>query len=756
MLDNIQIAMLEISAQSKAVIEFYFNSVGKNLYTVVAKDKADAFIADYDYPGAKDHVAEILSTENKPVIILSIKEQELPSTIWLAKPLTADSLTKAADKLQQMITANAAAEVVAVKTLTAEPLTTEALITETVTTEALTTETQTVKTNSKEVVATIETPMPEEESGLNDSSNIFNLLDNETEELDENHKIEAILAMVGTSALVSATKSANEKTDLADLTDTAKNTKSKEDSYLEFSKILLDDENNPSLSKESEGEIDALLEALILGEGSKEQDITTDISTESDENDISLDGLSLGDESGINAAVTNKIEDSVDLLAVGITVEKDSSIVIEEKEGLLADENFTLINDLNASEEDIYANTLEVDYADIKAETTEALANIDQQLKPKELELESHDKSSQKEKHSDTTIEDTLETDLFSFDLESTDDTEELDNVLEEVSVETDTIDDISQKAIDMSSITNDTSSIEKDFDSKEKTDAENKNSAEFDLQSLLNEVREEASTNQDNDGFGDNAGNTSPFDQTQDEKRLIQLCGNYKSVKSQKDVANISFTLNNHLLKTLLDQIKSIKGSEQVYRLKYHDLIIVLDDSQNSIYCNLPLTNDEYSDICFSEIEHKNIKIHDLDYSEIRLYRKKIDENPDRAHTIESFIWSTSLLTSRGRLPDDTDVTKKVGLKIWPNLTRVELTPHAMHVAAVLNKNPANLLEISDWINVEQRYVFAFYNAALSLGILEIDSSKLKKSAFNFSNKNSNKKSEERSFFSRLLKRLK
>jgi len=124
----------------------------------------------------------------------------------------------------------------------------------------------------------------------------------------------------------------------------------------------------------------------------------------------------------------------------------------------------------------------------------------------------------------------------------------------------------------------------------------------------------------------------------------------------------------------------------------------------------------------------------------------------PERAYSIETFIWSSSLLTSRGRLPHKTDVNKNVGLKIWPNLTRVELSPHAMHLAAVFSKHPGSLLEIPEWTKIQQRYVFAFYNAALSLGMLELDSSKLKKPSFSFKKK----KTSERGFLGRLLKRLK
>jgi len=863
--ENIQIAMLELSDQNRAVLDYYFSSAGKKLFTVVSEDKADAFITDYDYPGAKDYLSKIQSTHNKPVVVLSIREQDLPSTAWLAKPITGHALAKTADQLLLMMAENAAdeaattealvAETVAVETVVAETVDTETLIAETVSAETQTVETsQTVEINNNDTVSVtdIEIPIFEDESILNESDDIFDILVEKEEQLDENKKIAARLAMTSAAALVSATISANNNSNKnIDSQEIAKNTKLHEGSHLEFTDILLDSETELHTETESEGEVDALLEALILGEGKKAKKTSPEVITKSNEDDIFLESLALDNELDANTVVKSqadefveltqqdnaiksekveikpeesKLEDTssenaslestisenlgleknelndIDLLAEGIAVEEDSSILIEEEESILLDKNFTIHDDLNPAEEDIYANTLEVDYADIKSEDTKIQISTNEEV---EFELETNDRSIQEENNLTADIEEPLETDLFNFDIdssddvdvattstESTDETDEialtmlddapsdntpsgisnfntdldsdagtdLDNLLKEVLVETNRSDDIQEKVTEISSFIKDTPLIEDDFDDKDKAVSvdENKDTEDLGLQSLLDQVREEASTDPDTESFGGDVQKANAFKKTNEEKRWLQLCGSNEDITAQKEVAKLSFTLKDHLLGVLLKQIESIKDSEQLYRLKYDDLIIVLDHSEDSIYCNLPIANDEYSEICFSEIEHKKIKIHDLDYSEIRLYRKKIEENPDRAHTFESFIWSTSLLTSRGRLPDSTDITKKVELKVWPNLTRVELLPHTMHIAAAFSKHPGNLLEISEWLDIEQRYIFAFYNATLSLDMLELDSSKMKKPSFSFGKKSSKGKSEERSFFGRLLKRLK
>lgn len=843
--NNIKIAMLELSDQNRAVLDYYFSSAGKDLFTLVDEDEADAFITDYDYPGAKGFVEKILSTNNKPMIIMSVREQQLPLTVWLAKPITGTALAETADSLQELILRASKNEVETVEEviaeeelidecsstealdteiLSTEDLTTEILVTEnlpsedlvceslafegsqvemmdteveldtleTLTTDSLIAEAATIEAEIAEDVTTAEMPvmentvmtlnnnevtsatvvsMPVLEKALSsDSSNdIFDMLDLDEEsiELDENQTVEARLAMVGAAALISATAAA------------------------------------ASPETETESEVDALLESLILGEGNKthKDNISGDITGKTDtetsiglDHDIFTENLTLDDELNTDSSSELGSELDKDTSAKEKTVLlKENKLNIEDDHDSSLDEDFIMHDDLNPSDEDVYAKTLEINYVDIKNEDSETFSAINMEVGSEESLLQINEDSieietleeevndlAEIEKLNETVdtispsldstleiLDDNLSSEKANIDTLLDEEAEdELNNLLKEISSKPENSTKASEDIAIVSSFIDKTLAIEDDFDdgltngfddldgaikNKDGLPPFDKETEEFDLQSLLNEVREEADS-----GPLVKSEAMNGFEQTYTEKRWMQLCGNYESITTQKEMAKITFTLKNHLLDVLLKQIEATKGSEKLYRIKYNDLIIVLDHSQASIYCNLPVTSDEYSETCFTEIDHKQIKVHDLDYSEVKLYRDKIEDNPDRSHSIESFIWSTSLLTSRGRLPAKTDVTKKIGLKMWPNLTRVELPPNAMQIAAVFSKNPGNLLEISEWIRVEQRYVFAFYNAALSLDMIELDSNKLKKVSFNLGKKNSKNKPEERSFFSRLLKRLK
>ena len=869
--NKIQIAMLELSAQTRAVLEFYFNNAGENIFTLVSEDKADAFIIDYDFPGAKDTVTHRLSESKKPIVILSIREQELPSAIYLAKPLSAVALSKAAEQIQQIITENKStpfkntaieekavdvnvvkpsvieeqvADVSAVESLIINEPVIEDKIEETiekVKPETVKIEVQKPVIEQKVAVVSgdvgvgvdIKMPMLEDDHDVSDGNDIFDTLTEDNKDVgeDESKKIEARLSAPSAEALLSISNSNKNESDSKKLQKKLNNTQINDNLNIDFTDIMIDVENTQEAGNESE--IDALLAALISGDGNEKQESTVtniasdklvnNIPNSKDTNpknskdikpepakpvdDIFLETLSL--DSKVIDEVANKKQvltpinkkpkaaskpasnekmvtpeqnsielDALELLDESIVVE-DKNPIVTEKESVLLAENFTS-NDINPIEEasssgmfDIENNdqqdaSLMIDPAKFKKTVEKQTLTLEET--PIELKLETlPDQIPVEEKNDDIGMR--LDLDLFDKDAETVKgslelikpskiETEDLSIPSIDKSIDTDNFegdatkpDENAPHLIEMASLKiKKAKAIKKDFEKNNGSSVLDKDSADFDLQSLLNEVREEASHMDDD--FGDSSGNRK-YKTTDAEKRWSQLCGENNAISSQKEVSKLLFIPKNHLLNVLLEQIKSIKTSEQMYRIKYHDLIIVIDQSEDCIYCNLPIIDDEFAEICSAEVDDKKIKVHDLDYSEVRLYRTKIKENPDRAHTIESFTWSMSLLTSRGRLPKGTDVIKKIGLKTWPNLTRVELPPNAIQIAAVLSNHPGNLLEISRWLNIEQRFVFAFFNAALSLNMIELDNSKIKTPSINFNKKNPEGK-EQRSFFGRLMKRLK
>ena len=186
---------------------------------------------------------------------------------------------------------------------------------------------------------------------------------------------------------------------------------------------------------------------------------------------------------------------------------------------------------------------------------------------------------------------------------------------------------------------------------------------------------------------------------------------------------------------------------------MKFNGIIVVIGPETDAIYCDQSISTEYYANICYDPMPQEKIKVHQLDTSEIRLYRKRMKEETEYTHYTEAFIWTTSLLTSRGRLPKGTNLKAKIGLKSWPNLTRVENIPHMMQIAALLHKNTWSLLDITNKSDIPKNYVVAFYNAALALDMIQTDGEIANSAPLDL--KMDKDKHKNRSFLSRFLKKI-
>jgi hypothetical protein len=92
------------------------------------------------------------------------------------------------------------------------------------------------------------------------------------------------------------------------------------------------------------------------------------------------------------------------------------------------------------------------------------------------------------------------------------------------------------------------------------------------------------------------------------------------------------------------------------------------------------------------------------------------------RLDRFDATLWKLGMTTAKGCLPVGTDVNKVFFLKSWPNMTRLQPSPFALRIAALWATRGASLLETARILDIPQRYVFAFYNAALATDIVTDD----------------------------------
>lgn len=105
----LRIALLSISPHNRAILEFFFAGAGKQLFKVTSIADAETLIIDFDHPGA-DLEWHGRTDTTKPGIVLSVREVQLPNTIWVPKPLTSQALTHAAEQVRALLPQGRASE----------------------------------------------------------------------------------------------------------------------------------------------------------------------------------------------------------------------------------------------------------------------------------------------------------------------------------------------------------------------------------------------------------------------------------------------------------------------------------------------------------------------------------------------------------------------------------------------------------------------------------------------------------------------
>lgn len=247
---------------------------------------------------------------------------------------------------------------------------------------------------------------------------------------------------------------------------------------------------------------------------------------------------------------------------------------------------------------------------------------------------------------------------------------------------------------------------------------------------------------------FGEIA--TPEKNQAQLEQRWNLLCGTQSDVNPANAQAVIQrFTADNYLLKVLLNALQQAKQSGTAVQLKFdsYDQILLLPNL-NLAYTNLDLDSDHFAALCNTPIQAGKVHLHTPIAAELPALEQAYLADKEHTHDLESILWTVSLLASHGRLNRDANINQRWVLKHWPNLTRVENIPHVMRISAAWQQRPGTVFDVAKWLDIPQRYVFAFYTAASVLGLMAIDEGKVE-----YQEKEAPKKN--RGLFSRLLKRL-
>ncbi|ABA56665.1 hypothetical protein Noc_0132 [Nitrosococcus oceani ATCC 19707] len=151
---------------------------------------------------------------------------------------------------------------------------------------------------------------------------------------------------------------------------------------------------------------------------------------------------------------------------------------------------------------------------------------------------------------------------------------------------------------------------------------------------------------------------------------------------------------------------------------------VIVLSEVNQAM---LRLSDRQLRPLCVMPLAKANVDISALAPQEVEALYSQVVYS-DSWQSLHPLLWKVALWTSRGRIPLGVPLDRPVCLKHWPNLTRLLLTPHAMRIAALWAVQPCSLMGTVATLQIPQRYVFAFFSALHSVGLVELEQITVKK----------------------------
>lgn len=217
------------------------------------------------------------------------------------------------------------------------------------------------------------------------------------------------------------------------------------------------------------------------------------------------------------------------------------------------------------------------------------------------------------------------------------------------------------------------------------------------------------------------------------------------KYVGSNKDITlvenysgKIFITEKNYLYHTLINA-KNKSEINQSYAIIHLSTDLIIYDYKNQIFLyNLLLDKLKYYQ-CTNLSNCCKVTLTFTDTIELYSGYTNINDS--------DFIWDSSIQASKGRLPQNTDITSNITLLSWPNFSRLHLFRYAVQIASVWANNSLSLFETARQLQIPQRYVFTLYTAMDSLGHI--------KHEFNSTAQTSIKSTNKPSIFAKIIAHL-
>lgn len=206
------------------------------------------------------------------------------------------------------------------------------------------------------------------------------------------------------------------------------------------------------------------------------------------------------------------------------------------------------------------------------------------------------------------------------------------------------------------------------------------------------------------------------------DKTQLATLVGKQPDIDVSKpqQVMKIVFDSKKYFLGSVKKAMTRATYEKKMLKLTNLDNTIIIDPCFKKVYSFV--SESVLRPLCLIELRETSTVRPIKQGRDSQAFKEMIEDtnNEVTEWSWEEFLWKIALWTARGKVPQEVDINAPVQLKFWPNLTRLQLIPHALSIAAVMRGTPLTLNAIARKLNIEQRFVFSFFTAAYTLDIAE------------------------------------
>ncbi len=204
---------------------------------------------------------------------------------------------------------------------------------------------------------------------------------------------------------------------------------------------------------------------------------------------------------------------------------------------------------------------------------------------------------------------------------------------------------------------------------------------------------------------------------------KIELLCGPSRTLEDLSDPQNSEHrfdparSLSNRVAGVAFDTASTVKAVQ----FELPDANIFVLPTLDKVYCSLSLEYKRHVKSLFRDWDESEIAVHSFDNATVNQVVDRVNRSERFSFGLESFCWLSALFSTQGRLPVGFDINTECRLIHWPNITRLELIPDCLEIAAAWSDKTATVRQIVDAVRCEPRHVVSFFNAANTIKLMDL-----------------------------------